>query len=97
MAITPCAASRALQAATSPEAMSLRPVQACAGRLGAAVLGPFSLSPAAGGGRTCGPAKPVPRCDSVATPRAALVASNKRRRLMNVFQENNDVCRLWMQ
>ena len=50
MAITPCAASRALQAATSPEAMPLRPVQACVGRLGAAVLSPLSLSPSAGGG-----------------------------------------------
>jgi hypothetical protein len=37
----PRAASRALQAATSPEARSLRPVQACTGRLGAAVLSPL--------------------------------------------------------
>jgi len=48
--ITPCAASRALQAAPSPEAMPLRPVQACAGRLDSRGPQP-PLSPAAGGGR----------------------------------------------
>jgi len=46
--VTSCAA-RALQAATPPEAASLRAVQACAGRLGAAALGPEGAAEPRGG------------------------------------------------
>ena len=66
MTITPCAALLALQAATSPEAMPLRPVQACAGRLGAAVLSPLSHLRREGDA-PCGLAEPVPREHLVGT------------------------------
>ncbi len=45
-----------------PQASTLRPVRACAGRLGAAGLSPLT------GGNTGGPAKPAPRCSPNVRP-----------------------------